>query len=148
MTVADRAKSFLFRSHFLPFVSSSAVGWRRAVGGGFVGATDDRLSVCLRVLAHIAAYFCVVVAAAAGQVINVHLRSLTSPLRHPVVVGTPDELLTSSRSRRWRGGNEWPETSHQSDRMMTTQFILTFVSFPRTPQMHQQHLMIMMKRLT
>jgi len=106
MTVADRATTFgLISSAVISFfVSSSAVGWRRRVGGGIViaeSASTVRLSVCL------AAYFCV---GAAGQVINAHLphlrrrsdfRSSSPPRRHP------DELLTSRRTR----GNEWADAS-------------------------------------
>jgi len=57
MTVGDHAMTVsLISSVVISFsVSSSAVGWRRLVGGGIVisGVVVNRPSVCLRVLLRI-----------------------------------------------------------------------------------------------
>ena len=123
MAVADRATTFslFFRNHF--FARFLERGWLASPDGRGLCCSGRRPSV--RLSARTAAYWRVSLRisasfVAAGQVINVHLPSLTSPLRLPVVAGTgpalrrhPDELLTSSTAAAAAEGGA--VTSGQTD---------------------------------
>jgi len=129
----DDARPDFFRSYF--FLRFLERGWLASPGGRrhcYSGVVVSRPSVRPSVCRCLAAYFSV---GAAGQVISAHLphlrrrsdfRSSSTPRCHP------DELLTSRRTR----GNEWANASIWP--AMTTQFILTFISFPRRLQMQRQ----------